>query len=237
MADARPQKGDILKAHMALALVAGTAAAVGSAILDHYNHKTGRCDPSVDRLAQLLGINGSTVRASTRALVRDGLFTKESHGGRFNTATYSPCWDRFREIMRDWNERMKSGAGPAALFSKRAKMRGSTAQKCAVDARRNALQTGRKNRTKEPSPVVPLARVADNLDSTDAPKGSKGLGKKESGPRRQGFLVHAWEGGRSVSHSTAVDAARERRLTKVIGDLPTKEEREAAWLAQMGARE
>mgnify|MGYP002622661614 CR=1 FL=1 len=54
----RLAKTDVMFAHMALHLAAGlspSARRVGAAIIEHYNKKTGQCDPSIERLARIYG--------------------------------------------------------------------------------------------------------------------------------------------------------------------------------------
>ncbi|MHA1545954.1 MAG: helix-turn-helix domain-containing protein [Alphaproteobacteria bacterium] len=107
-----PQENDILFAHKAINIVAGLspgARRVGGAILDHFNKKTGQCDPSISRLAALLGINRATVLRATKELSDPdaGLFRKTSHGGYSHRTKYQPVWERFRRIVEEWNAGMK----------------------------------------------------------------------------------------------------------------------------------
>jgi hypothetical protein len=46
---------------------------VGAALLDHRNHRTGRCDPGLDTLSRELGINRRTVIRASAALEKRGL--------------------------------------------------------------------------------------------------------------------------------------------------------------------
>ncbi len=80
------EANDILFAHKALNIVPGPSAnarRVAGAIIDHFNRKTGQCDPSVGRLARLLGVNRATVIRATNDLCSEesGLFENSSHGG------------------------------------------------------------------------------------------------------------------------------------------------------------
>ncbi len=221
-------KNDILFAHMALGLasgLSGAAKSVGTAILEHYNRKTARCDPSVERLAGLLGVDEKTVRRATNDLVAKGLFKKSSHGGRHNTAAYSPNWPCFRIIIAEWNARMKSGKGVGEASRNWAEMSGDIGRKSPFDADKNALQTDRSNRKKEPCAV--------SL-STDGPlAGRKGLGNEGTKRPTQRNLAQALRGIRSVSRSDAAQAAHARKLSQSIQVLPSAEEREAAWMQAM----
>src|SRR5690242_13383529 len=57
---------------------------VGAALIEHYNRRTGQCDPGHGRLAKLFNIDKRTAIRSTQALVSHGLFEKIRHGGRSN---------------------------------------------------------------------------------------------------------------------------------------------------------
>ncbi|WP_457936904.1 helix-turn-helix domain-containing protein [Mesorhizobium sp. 10J20-29] len=220
-------KNDILFAHMALGLAPGLSSAakrVGAALLEHFNRKTGRCDPSVERLARLLGVDEKTIRRATKDLVAKGMFKKSSHGGRHNTAAYSPNWPCFRLIIADWNALMKSGKGVGKASINRTEMSGDIGQKCPLDADKNALQTDRTNRKKEPGAV--------SLSTDGAVAGGKGLGK-EGAKQPQRNTVHGFSGGKSVSRSDAAEAAEARKQSQSIQSLPSVEEREAAWMQAM----
>lgn len=65
------KKSDLLFAHIAINVVPGLSGVerqVAGAILEHYNRKTGRCDPSVDRIAVLLQVSSRMVRKATQKL-------------------------------------------------------------------------------------------------------------------------------------------------------------------------
>ncbi len=221
-------KNDILFAHLALGLERGLSSAakrVGAAILEHYNRKTGRCDPSVERLARLLGVDEKTIRRATNDLVAKGLFKKSSHGGRHNTAAYSPNWPCFRLIVADWNALMRSRRGVGEASTNRAEMSEGIGQKCPLDADRNVLQTDRTNRKKEPGAV--------SLSTDASVAGSKGLGKEGAKQPTQRNIVRGFSGGKSVSRSDAAEAAEARKLSHEIQSLPTAEKRFAAWMQAM----
>jgi hypothetical protein len=81
----------------------------GAALIEHYNRRTGQCDPGIARLAKLLGVDERTIIRSTNGLVRHGLFRKIRHGGRLGRNFYVPIWSRFKEIYGFWNQLMKIG--------------------------------------------------------------------------------------------------------------------------------
>jgi hypothetical protein len=81
---------------------------VGTALIEHYNRVTGRCDPGIERLAALLGYCARTIIRATQALERAGLFQKVRHGGYSNRNFYQPNWTRFSELAAAWDKKMRA---------------------------------------------------------------------------------------------------------------------------------
>ena len=232
----RLAKTDVMFAHMALHLAAGlspSARRVGAAIIEHYNKKTGQCDPSIERLARMLGIDRATVMRATGELCEaaDGLFERVTHGGRSHRTAYLPRWDRLNAIVDDWDLRMKDGSPPRKV----AELRRSRSQDCDVEGRKNATQTDRRNRQKEPTVQVEGSEDGGGVSHRPASQDRRNGLRKNSEPQPQRFLVHAITGGKAPSRQVAAEAAVERRRADEIGKLP-RHEREAAWLAAMGDR-
>jgi Mn-dependent DtxR family transcriptional regulator len=106
-----PQKFDTLIAHKALNLspaLSGTDKRVGCAIVDHFNRKSGQCDPSIGRIARLLDISPRTVMRAVNRLERLGFIRKHRHGGHFHRNSYRPDWPRFRAEAEKWNARARA---------------------------------------------------------------------------------------------------------------------------------
>lgn len=80
---------------------------VGICLLEHFNRKSGRCDPSVGRIARLLNISGRTVMRATEKLHTHGLFIKLRHGGFSHRNAYRPNWKKFDELEEAWNAQKK----------------------------------------------------------------------------------------------------------------------------------
>ncbi|MDR2312612.1 MAG: helix-turn-helix domain-containing protein [Brucellaceae bacterium] len=213
------QKNDVLFAHIALNMISGlsvSARRVGAALIGHFNRKTGRCDPSVERLAALLKVDRSTVLRATAELCSDkfGLFQKSSHGGKFNTASYQPCWAAFRAIVNDWEGEMK-GDSPIENV---AELRRTRSQDCDVNGRKVATQTYSNNQFKKPIEVEPVETQAvkpSNSERTDAPQG---LGKRNEQPRQRSMLLPL-RGGKQTSHSQAARSGAERRWNEDMNRL------------------
>ena len=81
----------------------GTEKRVGVALTDHFNRKTGQCDPSLASIARLLGVSRRTVIRAIGVLVQNGYFRKTRHGGKFHRNSYEPVWSRFRANETKWN--------------------------------------------------------------------------------------------------------------------------------------
>lgn len=107
----RPQRLDTTLALKAINLspvLSGTDKRVICAILDHYNHKTGQCDPSLTTVAELLGIHRRTVIRSVKRVVGLGLLRKVRHGGYSHRNAYSFDWARYRALEARWMEQRKT---------------------------------------------------------------------------------------------------------------------------------
>lgn len=114
-----PKPLDTLIAYKVIAIVPGLSSAdrrVAGAILDHFNHETGRCDPSIDRLADLLDLDRRTVLRAVRTLDQFGLILKDRHGGRSLRNSYEPAWEKFRELEAGWRKRF-NGRSAGALVT------------------------------------------------------------------------------------------------------------------------
>lgn len=81
---------------------------VATTLIEHYNRKTGRCDPSLGRLAELLGLSTRTIIRATNRLEQARLFRKARHGGLSHRNLYQPNWNRFAELEAAWRQRFRS---------------------------------------------------------------------------------------------------------------------------------
>ena len=103
-----PQRLDILIAFKSISLapdLSVTDRRVAGTLIDHFNRRTTQCDPSLDTLAVLLGIDRRTVIRSINRLVRMKYFRRTRHGGKFHRNFYEPLWPRFREVEAEWQSR------------------------------------------------------------------------------------------------------------------------------------
>ena len=184
---------DILFAYKAIGLTPVSSAAhrVGNALIDHFNRKTGQCDPSVERLARLLDLDSKTVTNSTAALCDAGLFKKVSHGGYGHRASYEPQWHEFTRLVREWDAKMRGGDDPSNRAktpssdggSNREKTPSSTGRKLPLKQGENSLQTNTSNQSNKPiRPSQASFSAAENVVPMRSGLPSHGLGR---GSKRQ----------------------------------------------------
>lgn len=81
---------------------------VGAALIDHRNHRTGRCDPGLETLSRELGIGRRTVIRANAGLEKRGLVRKRRHGGHFHRNGYEFDWERFRDLHAAWERHRES---------------------------------------------------------------------------------------------------------------------------------
>lgn len=106
-----PESLDMLIAFKVIALderLSSSQKRVAIAIVDSFNRKTGQCDPSLDRIAHLLGTSQRTVSRAVKRIERLRIIGKLRHGGKFNRNSYTPNWGEFRAAEARWRARKKT---------------------------------------------------------------------------------------------------------------------------------
>lgn len=205
----------------ALSIVEGltrSEARVAGALLAHYNHKTGRCDPSVSRLAALLGIGRATVLAATARLSSgpDRLFDKDSHGGHSNCAQCTPRWAQFRQIVEEFDAKFMA----QSLQRKEQNLRRLRSEDLDVQSPETRAQTLKTNPPNKPMAIDGACGNAAAL-WPQVPPEVKTANEKKTGQkhgngwdRRIGFDLsqHRQRPHIPVSHTQAARTAAERRL-------------------------
>ena len=78
--------------------LSGATKAVAALIVDHFNIKTERCDPGLERLADKTGFTTRTVRRSLRALEAERLLKSLRYGGHNQTNAYQINWGLIRHL-------------------------------------------------------------------------------------------------------------------------------------------
>jgi predicted transcriptional regulator len=93
-----------------------------AALIEHFNRRNGRCDPSIDRLAVLLGINRRTVFRALNSLVAKGYVIRLRHGGFHHRNQYVPNWLFYAAIVKKWDEQFRE-AGSARRATEMSSLR------------------------------------------------------------------------------------------------------------------
>lgn len=180
---------------------------VAGAIIDHFNRRTGQCDPSLDGLAELIGMSRRTVIRAAGRLQKLGLIRRIRHGGHFHRNSYEPVWSRFLQVEAEWNARRRAGGSRNA----RSQMSPCSGQVCHSNSDIAGTQTFQSNLSKETSgsTSVSLAATAKTVSA-----GRKGLAMQieqhENSSCRQ--LL------RAPASSDAVRDAAERRWNDELHD-------------------
>jgi predicted transcriptional regulator len=103
-----PQPINTLMVHKAINLateLSNSEKRVAGALIDHYNRRTGQCDPSLDCIAELIGMSRRTVIRAIARLQKLGFIRRVRHGGKFHRNRYEPVWSRFVQVEAEWNGR------------------------------------------------------------------------------------------------------------------------------------
>ena len=76
-------------------------------LLDHYNRRSGQCDPSIGRLARLTALSKRTVIAQSKIIAAQ-IITRIRHGGRSSRNRYLPNWSRLEFLEREYRSRFRN---------------------------------------------------------------------------------------------------------------------------------
>lgn len=158
---------DTLLGFKALSLASGlneNDRRVGATLLEHFNRRTGRCDPSLGRIAHLLDIDIRTVIRSVRHLEEADLLRKHRHGGNLNRNQYDPNWLKLSELEAAWNARFKGFSTPTSRSR-------SQGQDCHLDGDSSVTQT------------YPINNLPKATCSGSHPSRSNGPGFHSNAPR------------------------------------------------------
>jgi hypothetical protein len=160
---------DILLAFKAVALsehLNGTEKQFAAFLIDSFNRVTGRCDPSEETAAFLLGKSPRTIVRAGNRLVELKLFVRRKHAGHNHCNSYLPNWQFFRESEDRYKIRRKEHASRFA----RQKMSHSECQPSHLDTDNPVTQTSPKNNIQLTYPAA--VAVADaNRQPAEREKG------------------------------------------------------------------
>jgi hypothetical protein len=184
-----PRKFDTTLAHKAINLMrnlTGTDKRVAATIIDHFNRKTGQCDPSHDRIAGLLRINRRTVIRSVKAICKTKILQKFRNGGYSQRNSYIPNWALFREMDAEWIERFRSHRRRTAHASESPD--GCQSWQSSSDKRvTQTLLNNQSNKTSSNEQVAVMEEVADVRINISQQQPSKNIGETIRTPKRSMF--------------------------------------------------
>lgn len=156
---------------------------VGLCLLDHFNTRTGRCDPGIARIAGLCELSERTVRRAVRALDAAGLIACEVHAGRGHSNAYRPDFAALRRRVM------------------------------AADARLSGFAQRRTRQTAKPDTVVPQTQNGtQNEESLMGAPGAGGRKRSRKVDRRQIPMMLPMSGGRDVDRGQIALQAAHKRL-------------------------
>jgi hypothetical protein len=196
---------DTLIAHKAINLcddLSGSEKRVAAVIVDHYNRKTGQCDPSLESISRLASLSRRTVIRAVGVLTKKGYIRSYRHGGKYHRNQYEPDWVHLRAVEARWTAKRKRKAVKAVAPA----LSPLSGQSCHTGGDTQVTQTLFKNSFEEETSVAERAKQC----RPNAPIPDEGLSKRPRnetayGTVRPRFLV------RSTSSQNAVFDAAERR--------------------------
>ncbi|MBR1271597.1 helix-turn-helix domain-containing protein [Bradyrhizobium sp. AUGA SZCCT0222] len=187
-----------------------TSRRVAAALIEHFNRRTGRCDPSLARLAALLGVDRRTIIRAVRDLVKKGYVVRTRHGGYNHRNSYSPCWTFFRKKQNLWRSQWAVvGLLRTARFMSHLK-----GQNCPLGEGKVVDQTSSINITKKTYPKADSISASDSAGPRQlASNPNSGLPPRFKMPRLT----------TSSSAEAAIDSAERRwtaELTNMLASNP-----------------
>jgi len=147
------QPNDILLAFKHISLseeLNGTEKQFAGFLVDSYNRKTGRCDPSEETAAFLLQKSVRTIVRAGNKLVHLRLFIRRKHAGHNHCNSYLPNWEFFRES----EERFKIRRRERANRFTRPKVSRSECQPCHSSGASLVTQTSPTNNIQSTYPIA-----------------------------------------------------------------------------------
>jgi Helix-turn-helix domain len=165
------EKYDVLLAFKVIGLsdkLNSTEKQVAAALIDSYNRRTGRCDPSLETLAVWLGKSRRTVIRAVDRVVKLRFFRKIRHGGNNHCNSYVPQWDFYRSVERSYKQRRQEYANRFA----RQEMSPSTGQPCHSSGDNVGTQTCPNNNIQLTYERCPSKRQHHHLNGEGLGNGS-----------------------------------------------------------------
>src|SRR6266436_4555354 len=195
---------DSLLAHKAINLsddLSGSEKRVAAAIIDHYNRKTGQCDPGLGTIARLIGVSRRTVIRAVGVLAKKGYIRKQRHGGKFHRNQYEPDWAHFRALEKRWSARRSNTVQESATD-----LSPLQRQSCHVSGDADVTQTSSRNSLNETLAVDATGRpwTSNSLIA------DQGLSREVKSNGSHGIASERFHVKSTSSKNAAYDAAERR---------------------------
>jgi len=176
---------------------------VGAALIDHRNHRTGRCDPGLETLSRELGIGRRTVIRANAGLETKGLVRKRRHGGYFHRNGYEFNWERFRDLHAAWERHRES----VRRKHSRQNLSPCGRQTHHLDGDNDTTQTCLSNQSKE---TYVAARPQQHTRRDHFPEPSKRTGEVTRSSDAKSIVDKRFHVKTANSRDAAYDAAERR---------------------------
>jgi len=203
--------------------LSATERRVLAALIEHFNRKTARCDPSLGRIALLLGVNRRTVIRAVNTLDRKHYVVRIRHGGLYHRNSYAPNWDFFSKINVGWKSRWDalshSRGAPAVSPLKRSD--------CHQGSGENVPQTSSLNQLHKTFEKAPPRQINASQHDFASPSPS-GHSDSRMAPRRPHFSPSSKEAASDSAHRRwTADLmkiiAADERLMAAVNDAMTSQ--------------
>jgi hypothetical protein len=197
------QFNDILLAFKHIALsehLNGTEKQFAAFLVDSYNKKSGRCDPSEGTAAYILGKSKRTIIRAGNRLVAHKLFIRRRHAGNNHCNSYHPNWEMVRELERQFKDRRKQWA----QRFERTKLSPSERQPCRSRDDNAVTQTSLMNNIQ----LTYVAAAADSSNQQRAESNEVRVRNKEKASIRVDNALSPYLGPPSSRQAAEISAQR-----------------------------
>jgi hypothetical protein len=143
---------------------------VAIAIIDHFNRRTGRCDPSLERLAAILDINVKTVKEAVKKLDELQIILKKSFAGKYHCNAYQPNWHLLQTMDEDWRKVMRDGASERSAAEGEVNAEGKRSKTGSNEAHEIVVKTPRTTSPIDPfegGEMTPQTNVSNQFEEPE----------------------------------------------------------------------
>lgn len=189
-----------------------------AAIVAHFNEDTGQCDPSIERLAALLGVKRDTVFRAINKAIALGILERKSYGGKSHRNLYTPNWDACLKMVREAEDVARRAAVNRPV---RGTVKASPEQSHGCDGEQShGCDTN-----------VYLVKRDSDLRRRQVAKPEPKQGQAEGGERhqRQGYIVHAVPRRSAVPANASRGSPRDAAEARLNAELSRQSDKFALW--------